>query len=105
MKTAAVLFSLLSVFAPVPVAETPPLQTVANFTLNDGFSLAPLVLGADDNLYGTVPSISDAHQGKVFRLTPNGVLTTLVTDANGRTPWNAGLVSDEQGNLSTSQPS
>jgi len=66
------------------------LFSFSNDTTNGGYPQTALVLGSDDNLYGTTGA-------SVFRMTTNGVLTTLAwfTTASNL----SGLISDSDGNL------
>ncbi len=62
---------------------------------------ARLTLGADGNFYGTTPLGGSAgNSGTLFKLTPSGTLTTLVSfdGANGSNPQ-AGLVLGDDGNF------
>jgi uncharacterized repeat protein (TIGR03803 family) len=65
--------------------------------------LCGLVLGHDSNFYGTTMAGGSSPYpgyGTVFKVTPNGTLTTLVAfnNANGQAP-NAGLVLGNDGNF------
>ncbi len=65
-----------------------------------GFPRGGLTQGLDGNIYGTTFTGGALNLGTVFRVTTNGVLTTLVTfnGTNGSLPY-AGLVPDESGNF------
>ncbi len=73
-------------------------------TCTDGYSpIAVLVQGSDGNFYGTVPNGGGSFlQGTVFKITPQGVLTTLYafciqsSCSDGETPL-AGLVQASNG--------
>jgi len=68
---------------------------------NDGDSpLAGLVQAADGNFYGTASSGGSSGGGTVFKVTPNGALTTLhsFVGADGSDPV-TGLVQAKDGNL------
>lgn len=87
--------SLVIMLAAVTVGAQPVSpQFLHNFTRAAG-PLAPLVLGADGNLYGTTPSAGATGQGLIFRCTPEGVVSTIVefNGSNGNSPSIAGLVS------------
>lgn len=82
------------------------LTTLVNFDRTNGSSpQSELTLGRDGNFYGTTFHGGSATNcpegcGTVFRMTPSGVLTTLVSfnDTNGRLP-SAGLVLGRDGNF------
>ena len=71
-----------------------------NFT-GDAGPIAPLTKGPDGNFYGTTQSGGSARLGNVFRLTPDGTMTTLVnfTGPNGHAPGIVPLTPDNMGNL------
>lgn len=61
------------------------LQTIVNFDGGNGWRPNSLVLGNDDNFYGTTEtdgSLSDAQGGTIFRMTPNGKIITLFSFRN-----------------------
>ncbi|HXB02541.1 MAG TPA: choice-of-anchor tandem repeat GloVer-containing protein [Opitutaceae bacterium] len=82
------------------------LTTLVSFSGTSGASLgsAPhgsLVQGSDGNFYGTTQTGGTTNLGTVFKMTPAGVFTTLVTfssGANGQQPF-AGLVQGTDGNF------
>jgi len=47
------------------------------FYPNGNSCWAPVVLGSDGNFYSTANSGGDSNKGTIFRVTPNGTLTTL----------------------------
>lgn len=55
-------------------------QILVNFQLPLGTITGSLVEGPDGNFYGSTPRGGPAGNGAVFRVTPAGVLTTLVGD-------------------------
>jgi uncharacterized repeat protein (TIGR03803 family) len=61
---------------------------------------APLVQGSDGNFYGTTTYGGSNDFGTVFKMTPAGVLTTLVSfdNVNGAYPF-AGLLQGRDGNF------
>jgi uncharacterized repeat protein (TIGR03803 family) len=65
-----------------------------------GDASAALVQGADGNFYGTTQYGGTNYEGTVFRMTTNGILTTLASFnyANGAYPY-AGLVQGTDGNF------
>src|SRR5580765_7519303 len=71
-------------------------QTLFNFQVGPGTAVGALVQGPDGNFYGTTPSGGPTGNGTVFRVTPGGVLTTLVSDqanpAAGLVVGNDGLL-------------
>ncbi len=54
-------------------------QTLFNFQLGVGTVTGTLVQGPDGNFYGTTQHGGPTGNGTVFRVTPGGVLTTLVS--------------------------
>jgi len=78
------------------------LTTLASFdSTNTGFSPdCPLLIDTNGNLYGTTPISGPGLRGTVFRVTTNGVLTTLISFSgpNGATPRD-GLVKGDDGNF------
>jgi len=71
-------------------------QTLFNFEVGPGTVTASLVQGPDGNFYGTTAQGGPMRSGTVFRVTPAGVLTTLVSDqanpAAGLVVGNDGLL-------------
>lgn len=55
-------------------------QTLVNFRVSLGTVSGTLVEGADGNLYGTTTHGGPLGNGSIFRVTPSGILTTLVSD-------------------------
>lgn len=100
MKTAAT-FSFLAVLVSVALSEIPAPQVLHHFRGGAANPIAPLVLGPDGNFYGTSPSGGSSGRGTVFRITPDGISTMLITftGPNRQTPWNVGLKFDSKGNL------
>jgi uncharacterized repeat protein (TIGR03803 family) len=78
------------------------LATLASFdgTNSGSQPQCPLVMDANGELYGTTASGGPGLRGTVFRLTTNGVLTTLVSfnNINGATPRD-GLILGDDGNF------
>src|SRR4051794_29126252 len=71
-------------------------QTLVNFRVGPGTVTGNLVEGPDGNLYGTTTRGGPLGSGTVFRVTPAGVLTTLISDkanpAAGLVVGNDGLL-------------
>jgi uncharacterized repeat protein (TIGR03803 family) len=81
------------------------LTTLVSFANTNGaYPLAALTLGPDDNFYGTtVEGGSSSYYGTLFKVTTNGLLTTLISfnyanDTNGAWPY-AGLTLGPDGNF------
>src|ERR1041385_8223352 len=55
-------------------------QVLFNFQAGLGTVTSPLAQGLDGNFYGTTARGGRSGGGTIFRVTPTGVLTTLVTD-------------------------
>jgi uncharacterized repeat protein (TIGR03803 family) len=90
-----IALSLVTLSALTAASQPFQPQVLYNFARAAG-PIAPLVLGPDDNLYGTTPSGGFSGQGTVFRCTPEGVVTTIVNfnGANGSSPYIVGLVAN-----------
>src|SRR5262245_13438432 len=71
-------------------------QTVFNFQLTPSPVTAPLVEGQDGNFYGITAHAGATRNGQVFRVTPAGTLTTVVSDL---TNLASGLVVGNDGQL------
>jgi uncharacterized repeat protein (TIGR03803 family) len=71
-------------------------QTLLNFELGPGTVTGSLVQGPDGNFHGTTAQGGPRGSGTVFRVTPAGVLTTLVADQQNPA---AGLVVGNDGLL------
>src|SRR6185369_3171363 len=71
-------------------------QTVHNFQVSPGTVNGNLVEGPDGNFYGTTSHGGPLGNGTVFRVTPSGALTTIVSDqanpAAGLSVGNDGLL-------------
>ncbi len=82
-------------------AQSASLKAVHAFMVTDGaFSYAELALGNDGNFYGTTFGGGNNSSGTVFKVTTNGVLTSLVSfnGTNGANP-RAGLTLGSDGNF------
>ena len=55
-------------------------QTLVNFQLSPGTVTGTLVEGPDGNFYGTTTHGGPSGSGSIFRVTPSGILTTLISD-------------------------
>jgi uncharacterized repeat protein (TIGR03803 family) len=107
-KIVALVVALLSLWSGFAVSAQTLTTTLANFDSATGGvrPYAALVLGSDGNFYGTTNTGGNSANcgsggcGTVFRVTPNGTLTTLVNFnfANGANPYSA-LVQGSDGNF------
>jgi uncharacterized repeat protein (TIGR03803 family) len=78
--------------------------TLYNFDGTHGsYPIGGLVEGADGNLYGTTTGGGGTNSGVIFRITPAGALTVLISfdSAHPLNGWqaNAGLIAGNDGNL------
>ena len=109
MRIRSLTLPLLAVLAPFNaaflVAAVPEHQLLAEFERPGTQPLARLIfVPADGNYYGTTTAGGTHNRGTVFRMTPAGALTTLVSFApgNGAARGNApdsGLVLGADGAL------
>jgi len=71
-------------------------QTLVNFQIGPGIVTGNLVEGPDGNFYGTTTHGGALGSGSIFRVTPSGILTTLISDqanpAAGLVVGNDGLL-------------
>jgi uncharacterized repeat protein (TIGR03803 family) len=103
-RNAALVFAVCAMTTIVATAQT--LTILATFDVSNGSFpyLAPLVQGTDGNFYGTTEYGGSTNDGTVFKITPDGTLTTLYsfcTQSNctdGLYPY-AGLVQALDGNF------
>src|SRR5579871_1514846 len=82
-------------------AKAQSIQPIHSFTSFDGaLPVAGLTLAPDGNFYGTTQEGGSAGHGTVFRITPNGAITSLASflGANGEDP-DAGLTLGPDGNF------
>ena len=72
---------------------------MATKSTTKGYPQAPLVLGADGNLYGTNDGAYNGQYGSVFKITPKGALTTIhaFKATDGTTPY--GMILGLDGNF------
>src|SRR6185436_10691891 len=95
-KTKALTILLIALAIDLCSARALEPQTLFNFELSPGIVTASLVEGPDGNFYGTTAQGGPRGSGTVFRVTPAGVLTTLVSDqanpAAGLVVGNDGLL-------------
>src|SRR5215470_9452750 len=95
-KILSIIWTVLSTALDRHSARALEAQTLINFELSPGIVTGSLVQGPDGNLYGTTAQGGPRGSGTVFRVTPAGVLTTLVSDqanpAAGLVVGNDGLL-------------
>jgi uncharacterized repeat protein (TIGR03803 family) len=95
-KVVCITFTVLSLALGLRCAHALEAQTLLNFELSPGTVTGSLVQGPDGNFYGTTAQGGPMRSGTVFRVTPEGVLTTLVPDQQNPA---AGLVVGNDGLL------
>src|SRR3954464_9913473 len=92
----AVLVVPLLLFCPARSAFALEPQTLVNFQVGPGTVTGNLVEGPDGNFYGTTTHGGPLGSGSIFRVTPSGILTTLISDqanpAAGLVVGNDGLL-------------
>jgi uncharacterized repeat protein (TIGR03803 family) len=90
----------LPIFGARAAAVLTNLHSFAVFT-NGEFPAAGLVQGSDGNFYGTTQSGGTGGAGTVFKISANGMLTSLYSFSGGKDGGNlwAGLVQGSDGNL------
>jgi uncharacterized repeat protein (TIGR03803 family) len=108
MRRAALVVLFHSVIAISIASPAQIFATVYNFCSQnncpDGAAPNALVQGSDGNFYGTTQGGGTQHQGTVFKITPQGTLTTLHSFcsepycADGQAPF-ARLVQANDGNF------
>ena len=95
-KVLTILLIAVAIASDLRSARALEPQTLFNFELSPGTVTASLVEGPDGNFYGTTAQGGPRGSGTVFRVTPAGVLTTLVSDqanpAAGLVVGNDGLL-------------
>lgn len=111
MRTSRLLptleLGILLCFGTCVAASAQTLSALADFDGSNGGNpaLVSLIQGTDGNFYGTTSSAGASGAcpggcGTVFKITPDGVLTTVVNfdGANGQSP-RAGLLQATNGNF------
>ncbi|HTB81291.1 MAG TPA: choice-of-anchor tandem repeat GloVer-containing protein [Opitutaceae bacterium] len=83
-----------------PVGTVNVVTDLASSNSGGIYPAAALVQGSDGNFYGTDSEGGSANEGTIFKMTPAGVLTTLVSfsGSNGAYPY-AALVQGSDGNF------
>jgi uncharacterized repeat protein (TIGR03803 family) len=84
-ESACLLLALALSLHEMPVRALAP-EALFNFQLGIGTVTGTLVQGPDGNFYGTTTHGGPSGSGTVFRVTPAGVLTTLVSDQANPAP-------------------
>src|SRR3954471_10436808 len=76
----ALLVVALLLFWPAASACGLEPQTLVNFQVGPGSVTGNLVEGPDGNIYGSTTHGGPLGAGSIFRVTPSGILTTLISD-------------------------
>jgi len=103
-KVICITFALSAAMSPVALGQT--FQSLFSFNGTDGtFPHGGLIQGRDGNFYGTTELGGADHLGTVYRVTPQGKLTTLqnLNRPEGCFPF-AGLVQGSNGVLYDATP-
>jgi uncharacterized repeat protein (TIGR03803 family) len=79
-KIVYIILTILSAALGCHLASALEVQTLLNFEIGPGTVTGSLVQAPDGNFYGTTADGGPMRSGTVFRVTPAGVLTTLVSD-------------------------
>lgn len=90
-----------TVFKLTPSGVETILHSFGGDSEDGAFPFAGVILDAQGNLYGTTASGGAYNRGTVFKVTPSGQETILLTFGGsvfGSNPW-AGLIFDKHGNL------
>jgi uncharacterized protein (TIGR03437 family) len=92
---------LLAAAATLSAAQAQSVSIIANFNGANGIGPTSLVQGSDGNFYGTTGEGGQIGNGTVFKLTPDGTLTTLHSFSglppDGSLP--GGLIQAQDGNF------
>jgi uncharacterized repeat protein (TIGR03803 family) len=92
---------MIAAFVPVRTADAALIQTLHGFGTNPKNPRGGVVQANDGNFYGTTEfGGTNGENGTIFRITPNGVFTSLFSfnGANGSRPQ-AGLIQATDGHL------
>jgi uncharacterized repeat protein (TIGR03803 family) len=100
LRICSFAFGLYVILLQYSVLATPVFEPLQAFVLSPKNPQAKLIQGSDGIFYGTTFNGGTHSKGTVFKMTPAGVLTTLVnfTGTNGGNPA-AGLVQGSDGNF------
>jgi uncharacterized repeat protein (TIGR03803 family) len=78
MKTAKIIYGItLALMSGLAALQAQNVQPIYSFPQSPITPYAPLVQAPDGNLYGTTWSGGNNYEGSVFKITTNGVMTTL----------------------------
>ncbi len=95
-----VLPALLSWPFAFPLHATPVFEPVKSFVLGSNYSSSKLLEASDGNFYGMIGGTVSSDSGQIYKLTPEGVITTIIEfdGTNGSNPLSE-LIEASDGNF------
>ncbi len=103
LRASLLVAAVLPLQVPAARAQTATVTTLARLggDLNGYHPMAPVLAGGDGNFYGTTEAGGPGNYGTVYKLAPDGTLTTLYLFTNGSDGANpnTALVAGGDGNF------